>query len=239
MRSNHRFNTDSPKIKVVILEDDKFERQGMIADLGSADDIEVIGASAQPSQILAWVKEHCPDVAFIDLKTQGDINVGAATIREIKAISPEVKCIVLTSFPELPNFLVAFDAGAEGFLSKETPEGQLPSLAELVQIVVAGGRYYDANLVGEMRRYLDIKRLPFRRDRTGFVENPLTKREHDVLLELARRHTNAEIAAKLCITENTVRTHIGSINQKLGAKDRHEAVLIAMSMGWLNNADSE
>ena len=239
MLANEKHCLPGDKKKVIILEDSRYEALGMVTELNNAEDIELIAVSADPDELLALAKQHGPHVAFIDLKIQGDINVGARIIRELKRIDPNIKCIVLTAFPELPNFLAAFDAGAEGFITKEAVTPQ-PSLAELVRTIKQGGRYYDPDLIGQMRRYLDETRLPvIKKDKTGYERIPLTRREQEILPELAKRRTNAEIAKKFVINLSTVKTHIRNIIIKLGAKDRHEAVLIAMSKGWLNDPPPE
>jgi DNA-binding NarL/FixJ family response regulator len=103
-------------------------------------------------------------------------------------------------------------------------------------MIAEGGRYYDAEMVRLMRLYLDETRLPAaKKDQIGYMPNPLTKREQQVLLELAKKSSNSDIGTNLVITENTVKAHISSIISKLNAKDRHEAVLIAMARGWLVN----
>jgi len=218
--------------KVVILEDGKYHRMGMTIELEASPDIEVVGSSAQPNEIIEWVKQYKPDVAFIDLRIYGDINVGASTIREIKSLRPETRCIVLTAFPDLPNFLAAFDAGAEGFIRKAALPDQQPLLPELVRIVTAGGRYYDSEIVSQMRQCLDPTRLP----QFHHAENPLTPREREVLLELALNKSNADIAESLVISEHTVKAHISSIMSKLNVRDRREAALVAAAQGWLDSA---
>lgn len=226
---------NSKKLSVIILEDNRFEIVGMIAELKTDETIEVIKASPDPNEVLDAVKEHQPNIVFIDLKIQGDLNVGVTVIQEIKAISPAVKCVVLTAFPELQYFLTSFDAGAEGFVRKDASLHQQPSLTELCRIVSAGGRYYDPYLVGQMRAYLDLSRLPLPGSQVKFSENPLTSREQEVLGKLAAGQTNMSIANELVISENTVKTHLNNIKAKLGARNRHEAVLIALSKSWLNN----
>lgn len=235
-------HNDSPLVrsqpfKVVILEDGKYHRMGMTTELATSPDIEVVGASAQPDEIIEFVKKYQPDVAFIDLRIYGDMNAGASTIREIKALQPDVKCIVLTAFVDLSNFLAAFDAGAEGFIRKDALPDQQPLLPELVRIVTAGGRYYDPGIVSQMRQFLDPTRLPPQQFPVGNMENPLTNREREVLRELAKNKSNAEIADRLVISEHTVKAHISSIMTKLNVRDRREATLLAVAQGWLSFND--
>jgi DNA-binding NarL/FixJ family response regulator len=224
------------KISVIILEDNRFEIVGMMAELKMDENVEIIKASPDPDEVLIAVKDHQPDVVFVDLKIQGNFNVGITVIQEIKAISPAVKCVVLTAFPELQYFLASFDAGAEGFVRKDALPSQQPSLADLCRIVIAGGRYYDPYLVGQMRAYLDLSRLPLATPPSQLAENPLTTREQEVLAKLVAGKTSSVIAKELVISENTVKTHLNNIKAKLGARNRHEAILIALARGWLSNS---
>ncbi len=233
-------NTPSDeKLTVAVLEDHRHERMGMVIELNEVADIEVVAATADPEEIINLVKSQPPDVVFIDLKIGGDIRVGIEVIQQIKASAPQVKCIVFTAFPNLERFVAAFDAGAEGFMRKDASLDQQPSLGDLARQIKAGGRYYDADLVGQMRSYLDEDRLPFApKDETGQYRNPLTKREQEILLLLQKRYDNAKIAEVLVISPNTVKTHIHHMARKLGAKDRHEIVYIAIARGWLQDPDS-
>ncbi|MFX1411452.1 MAG: LuxR C-terminal-related transcriptional regulator, partial [Promethearchaeota archaeon] len=200
------------------------------AVLEGHDDIAVVGASAEPGDILTLIDSHEADLAIIDLKLHGRLDVGIDAIQQIKSRFPEVKCMVLTSFPELPNFLDAYNAGAEAFVRKEHFDYE-PSLADLIRLVVAGGRYYDPALVSQMIPYLDTSRLPMRGESVRTRGLDLTKRELEVLSLIVNKCSNQEIAEKLVISAHTVKRHVSSILYKLNATDRHQAALLAVSMG--------
>lgn len=221
-------------LKVVILEDGKYERIGMRVELEADGDIIVLGDSSDPGKILKLVETEQPDVAFIDLRIWGDMKVGVNTILDIKKISPEVKCVVLTGFPDLPNFLAAYDAGAEGFIIKDALPDRQPSLAHLARIVSVGGSYYEPGVVKKMRHYLDMTKIPPVGDAGPGNDSPLTERERDVLAQMAQGKSNADIALALTITENTVKTHISNIFAKLGVDNRRDAVLHAIPSGLLH-----
>ncbi|MFX1352841.1 MAG: LuxR C-terminal-related transcriptional regulator [Promethearchaeota archaeon] len=228
-------NPERLKLQVVILEDHPYERKGMEDELNSENDIEVVGASGEPGQIFETAKQHQPDVAVIDIRIYDDYEVGPAAIAALKQTLPEIKCVVVTAFPELENFLPAFDAGAEAFVKKASRQPR-PSLPDLVRLVAKGGRYYDPDIVDELRRYLHVTRVPSRVEHVTREENPLTPREREVLAQLAEGHTNPQIADNLVISVNTVKAHIASIKRKVDALHRHEIPLLAVAKGWLPNA---
>ncbi len=226
---------DPDKIKVVILEDGRYDRLGMITELRAESDIELPCATGQPDELLTAIQDHHPTVAVIDLRIYDDDTVGLEVIRKIKQMAPDVRIIVLTAFPELTNFLAAFDLGVKAFVKKAAIEPR-PSLTELVRLVAAGGCYYDPDVTRVMRQRLegmhpqqedDLLILPI-------TNTDISDRELEVLHLMAAGRTIQQIADVLVISHNTVKTHIRNLKAKLGAKDRREAVLIAESKGLLN-----
>lgn len=226
------------KYSAVILEDNPHQVKGMLAELNEATaEVEVLVAGPDPEEILAAVETHRPDVAFIDLHVRREVSVGLSTIQEIKKIAPEVKCVVLTTFPEFENFLRAYDAGAEGFVRKELPLTQKPSLIELIKIVTVGGTYYDRELEEQLRQ--EVRKSGLSRVNGDELErspNPLTEREQEILGLLAKPKTNPEIARALVISVHTVKAHIRNIKNKLRVQHRHQAVLVARVNGWLDDS---
>lgn len=223
------------KIRVVILEDGRYDRLGMITELSADPAIDLVDATAQPHELLAAIGEHVPQVAVVDLRIYDDDAAGLNVIREVKRAESPVKVIVLTAFPVLSNFLTAFDLGVEAFVMKAAIEPR-PTLTELVRFVAAGGRYYDPDMVSKMRRLLEGMH-PRQEDdpHTPPTAHPkLTHRELEVLHLLAAGRTVRQIADELIISIHTAKTHIGNAKAKLGAKDRREAVLIAGSADLLN-----
>jgi len=228
-----RDSTD--KIKVVILEDGRYDRLGMTTELSAEPAIELVCATAQPQQLLAAIEEHHPQVAVIDLRIYDDDAVGLEVIREVKHADLPVRVVVLTTFPELTNFLTAFDLGVEAFVKKAAVEWR-PSLSELVKLVAGGGRYYDPDLMHVMRQHLEGIRPPQEDDALALpvFKADISERELQVLHHLAADHTLAQIADALVITTHTVKTHIRNIKGKLGVRGRKDVVLTAASLGLLN-----
>lgn len=227
-------------IKVVILEDGRYDRLGMITELGAEPDIELLCATAQPQELLAAIEKYRPAVAVIDLRIYDDDAVGLEVIREIKHATPPVKVVVLTAFPELANFLMAFDLGVEAFVKKAASEPR-PTLCELIRLVTSGGRYYDPDLTRVMRQHLEGIRPPQAEDISisPIANTHVSSRELEVLRHLAGERTIQQIAEALVVSVNTVKTHIRNLKGKLGAKDRRHAVLIAAATGLLNSSSPE
>jgi DNA-binding NarL/FixJ family response regulator len=150
-----------------------------------------------------------------------------AAIRRIKAELPEVRILVLTTYDDDEKIFEGLKAGAEGYLLKDVPTGQL---AEAVRTVSRGESLLEpvvaAKLLGQFRELAQ-------RDTAAEDINALTERELEVLQLLAEGETNKGIAERLVITEKTVKTHVTHIYNKLGANNRAEAVAIAFARGLL------
>lgn len=217
-------------VRVVILEDGYFASTGMQVVLEREDDIEVVGDTADHTNILALVEQSAPDVAIVDLKLSGSIENGIEAISGIHRAFPEVQCVVVTSFPELPHFLACVKAGARAFICKDADPKLSPSLPDLVRKVSKGGRYYDPELVEHMVNYIDGGHL-HREQLSGESETQLTQRELEVLDLLIEERSNQEIADALVISSNTVKVHVSNICSKLGVENRHQAALVGIRRG--------
>ncbi len=144
-------SSESTTLKVAVLEDDRFAKEGIIAELESSG-IEVIGAVGDPEAIKRIVAEYRPHAVIIDLKLgRADQEYqGVDVISTIKQISPDTKCIVVTSFPTITNFRASILAGAEGFIAKENSIQNDLSIGEVVRRVMKGERCYDGELVAQI-----------------------------------------------------------------------------------------
>lgn len=219
-------NEPTTKIRVVALDDAKWDRDGILADLRDMPDIEVIAVTGDASRFMSLIKDEHPDVAIIDLRIGGDYEAGLKILTEVRAQSESVRCFVLTGYPTMVAFVEALDRKADAFISKEARHDGKYLLPDVVRSIMRGGRVFDGDLILDMRGELPLSHNPatgpdIRRN----VE--LTDREKAVLILVGRHRTNAEIGADLNISENTVKTHIGNILQKLDAVDRDHAYRIA------------
>ncbi|MFE7907309.1 response regulator [Streptomyces albogriseolus] len=212
-------------IRVLIADDQQMVRQGFTVLLNTQLDIEVVGQAVNGIEAVGQVGELVPDVVLMDIRMP-ELGGIEATAR-ITAVHPEVKVLVLTTFDLDEYVYEALRAGASGFLLKDASAEQL---AEAVRVVAAGDALLapgvTRRLIAEFSRLDPRPRTPQRR-RVG----DLTERETEVLSLIAQGLSNAEIAVRLVVAEQTVKTHVGRILVKLGLRDRTQAAVFAYESG--------
>ncbi|MFQ5924809.1 MAG: response regulator, partial [Dehalococcoidia bacterium] len=195
------------KIGVLIVDDHPVVREGLRSFLQLQKDMQVVGEAADGVEALEKVGELVPDVVLIDLVMPN--MDGITTIRQIRALSPSSRVLVLTSFSEDDKVFPAIKAGAHGYLMKDMRPADL---AQSIRLVCRG----EPSLHPEIARKLMDQLF----EGEGGAEDRLTGRETEVLLLIARGHSNKEIAAALQVSEKTVKTHVSNILQKLHLSDR-------------------
>jgi DNA-binding NarL/FixJ family response regulator len=207
-------------IRLVVADDQAMVREGFAAILGMEPDLEVVATAADGAEAFAQVRRHRPDVVVMDIRMPGVDGIEAT--RSITQHT-DARVLVLTTFDIDEYVFQAVAAGAAGFLLKDAPKGRL---VEAVRQVHRGDMLVDQ---GVTRRLVErfARSHSLGRDRLDV----LTDRERDVLLELARGRSNAEIGAALYVGEATVKTHVTSILRKLGLRDRVQAVVLAYETG--------
>ena len=200
-------------ITVVLADDHAMVRLGLEQLLGGADGIEVVGTAADGADAVAVVLEQRPNVVLMDLQMPGVD--GVAATRQIVASGVESEVVVLTSFSDRERIVAALDAGAIGYLLKDTdPE-------ELLEGIRAAARG-DSPLHPRAARQLLTARV-----KTPLVTVDLTPREVEVLGLVRQGLANKQIARRLGITERTVKAHLTSTFQRIGVSDRTQAALWA------------
>jgi DNA-binding NarL/FixJ family response regulator len=200
-------------ISVVLADDHAMVRLGLEQLLAGADGIEVVGSAADGAQAVAMVLELRPDVVLMDLQMPGVD--GVAATRQIVASGAESQVVVLTSFSDSERIVAALDAGAIGYLLKDTePE-------ELLEGVRAAARG-ESPLNPRAARQLLTARAS-----TPVLTVDLTPRELEVLGLVRQGLANKQIARRLGITERTVKAHLTSTFQRIGVSDRTQAALWA------------
>ncbi|MGB4777689.1 response regulator [Microbacterium sp.] len=216
-------------IRVVLVDDQELIRVGFRLVLESEPDIEVVAEAADGDTAVAAARRTTPDVVLMDVRMPGSDGISATA--RIVAEDPRVRVIVLTTFDLDEYAFGALDAGASGFLLKDARRDELIAA---VRSVHRG----DAVLSPRVTRELieRASRLAPADSASTLVED-LTERERDVFLAMARGLTNAEIAASLYLGESTVKTHVGHVLTKLGARDRVHAVILAHRSGLVGPAD--
>jgi DNA-binding NarL/FixJ family response regulator len=198
-------------IRVLIVDDHAIVRQGL-EQLLSSTDFEIVGSAADGEQGLDLALDLVPDVILMDLSMPGMGGVEAT--RRILALSPEQKIVVLTSFADQQLIIQALDAGACGYLLKDTPPDEIIAA---VRAAVSGG----------VPLHPKAARVLLDRQRGGRAARALSGREQEVLTLVAQGLANKQIARKLGISERTVKAHLTNVFQHLGVTDRTQAALWA------------
>lgn len=208
-------------MRIVIVDDDPLVRMGLKAIVGSEPGWTVVAEAGDGREALAVVAEHRPDIVLMDVRMPH--LDGLAATREITAGDSGAKVLVLTTFEVDEYVFEAMRAGAAGFVLKRVPPAEL---IEAVRIVAAGeSLLFPASTRGVIERFAQPK--------SGAGLPDLTDREQDVLRLLVRGMSNGEIAAKLFVAVETVKTHVASILMKLGVRDRTQAVIAAYESGFV------
>ncbi len=212
-------------IRVLVVDDQELVRSGFCVILDAADGITVVGEAANGEAAVSQVAAHEPDVVLMDIRMPG--MDGLEATRLITGGAPAApKVVMLTTF-DLDDYVYeALRAGASGFLLKDSPRHDLIAA---VRAAAAG----DALLAPSVTRRLieAFARRPPETSPSPSQLASLTAREREVLLLLARGRSNSEIAAKLFVSEATVKTHVGNLLAKLGLRDRVQAVILAYETG--------
>jgi DNA-binding NarL/FixJ family response regulator len=211
-------------VRVLLVDDDELMRAGLRTVLSSDQTIEVVGEASSGRGAISQVRARDPDLVLMDVR-MADLD-GIAATREVLAISPEVKVVILTTFEEDDYIFGALSAGASGFLLKRTrPE----ELLAAVHTVAAGDSLLSPSVTRVVIERMARQPLPNTPASARLEE--LTARERDVLEQIARGLSNSEIAATLVIEESTVKSHVKRILMKLALRDRIQAVILAYDSG--------
>ena len=218
-------------IKVVIADDQTLVRGGFRMILDAREDIDVAGEAADGAEAVALVAEHQPDVVLMDVRMPNVDGIEATL--QIVASGSTARIIILTTHDVDEYVFAALRAGASGFLLKDV---RPPDLVEAIRVVARGDALLAASVT---RRLLDrfAAVLPDDAARPADLDE-LTERELEVLRLVALALSNAEIAARLVLTEATVKTHVSAVLRKLDLRDRVQAVVYAYDVGLVRPRSS-
>ncbi len=209
-------------IKVLICDDQEIVRQGLQLILETSTGIEVVGMARDGEEALELAAQTAPDVVLMDLKMPGMNGIQAT--RLLRERHPGVHVLVLTTFDADEWVFDAIRSGAAGYLLKDTPRDRL---AEAIRDTVAGKTHIDPAVAGKLLSKL--QQIPA--SASTAAADCLSEREREILALVARGLTNAEIAARLYLSEGTVGNYVSSIYGKLGVSDRTQAAIWAMRYG--------
>lgn len=202
---------------VLLVDDHDLIRDGLTAVFSAESDMEVVGAAATVAEAIELYDEHRPQVVVTDLQLQD--GTGLDVIRRVRADSPDVGLVVLTMHSGDEQIFAALEAGASAFVGKDAPSAEVVKAAR--NAAISPGTFTSAGLAEAVVR------------RTTASSTRLSDRELEVLRHLAEGSSTAEIAARLYLSESTVKSHVQKVYQKLGAANRAQALVTAMRIGLL------
>ncbi len=203
-------------IRVLIVDDHPVVRSGLAGLLAPEEDIAVVGEAGDGWEALAAAEEVRPDVVLMDLRMPG--LDGADATGQLARVLPEARVLVLTTYDTDADIMRAVEAGATGYLLKDTPRDQL---ADAVRRAARGETVLAPPVAARLL------------DRVRNRETTLTSRELDVLSHVAQGLSNAEVGTRLFVGEATVKTHLLHAFAKLGVNDRTAAVTVAIARGLI------
>ena len=207
-------------IRILIADDHPIVREGLIAVLETQPDFAIVGEAASGAHAVERAAALRPDVILLDLELP-ELD-GVVALRQIRADNPAARTIIFTAFDTDERILAAVQAGAQGYLLKGAPREEL---FQAIRVVNGGGSLLQPVVAARLLRQVSGAAPP--------LPEPLTERELEVLRQLAKGRQNKEIATELWISERTVKFHVSSIQGKLGAGNRTEAVVIAAKQGLI------
>jgi two-component system response regulator DegU len=234
--------TEPRKIKVLLADDHQLFREGLKRILNMENDLEVIGECGDGIQVLEFCNKEKPDVVLLDINMP--IENGVVATERLRDIFPEIKVIILSIHDDESYVFETLRKGATGYLLKDMEAEQL---INAIRTVADGHAYIHpkvtGKLINQLRRmtYLDeigatSGAAASRETITKLIpkgNNPLTRREAEVLRLMAEGKSNKSIGESLFISEKTVKNHVSSILQKMEVDDRTQAVIYAIKYGWV------
>ncbi|MEV4201883.1 response regulator [Micromonospora globbae] len=212
-------------VRVLLADDQPLLRTGFRMVLGTEDDLDVVAEAGDGVEAVDLARRLLPDVVLMDIRMPR--MDGVAATRAIVDARLPVRVLILTTF-DLDEYVVgALRAGASGFLAKDVPA---EDLVTAIRTVAAGEAVVAPRILKRLLdRFADVLPDPSAAPPRSLAA--LTDREREVLVQVARGLSNAEIAAELSVSETTIKTHVGHVLTKLGLRDRVQAVVLAYETG--------
>ncbi|MCM3195557.1 response regulator [Priestia megaterium] len=209
------------KIKILIADDHHVVRKGLVFFLQTQPDLEIVGEASNGEEAVKLATSLEPHIVLMDLSMP--VLDGIEATKELKKQAPHIQVMILTSFSDQDHVIPALEAGASGYQLKESDPDELVAA---IRKLMNG----ENQLHPKVTTHLLTRLTKSNEKKVNFIDY-LTKREKDVLKEIAKGKSNKEIGASLHITEKTVKTHVSNILSKLGVQDRTQAALYAVQHG--------
>jgi DNA-binding NarL/FixJ family response regulator len=220
-------NKSKAKIQILLADDHNMVRAGIRQLIESAGDMVVIAEAGDGEQAQTLIQEHRPDVAILDI--QMPKATGIEVTRWVRANLPEVGVLILTAYNDDPYVMAVLQAGANGYVLKTADADEL---IQAVRDVNEGRSALDPAITARLMQNL------FKQSDRAPAE-PLTDRELEVIRLAAKGYTNKAIGIHLSISDRTVQGHLAHIFDKMHATSRTEAVMRAVSLGWISQVSEQ
>jgi DNA-binding NarL/FixJ family response regulator len=206
-------------MKIVICDDQAIVRDGLEMLLRLEPDIDVVGTAEDGAEAVELVAKKNPDLVLMDLKMP--VMNGVEAARQIRAKYPQVKVLVLTTYDDDEWVFDAINAGASGYLLKDTPRDEV---VKIIRGTISGKVYLDPSVAGKILEQVSSHQT----QPPTTITAKLTEREIEVLRLLAKGLNNKDTSERLFLSEGTVRNHVSTILSKLGVSDRTQAAVWAV-----------
>lgn len=215
-----------PPLRIIVADDQTSVREGLVIMLGLLPDIDVVAAAANGQEALDLVAEHEPDAILLDLHMP--IVDGVEATARLTAMHPETAIVILTTYADDNSVLSALRAGARSYLTKDTDRADI---AQALHSAARGLSVLDPAVRAALLAATTDPPAPTQPARPAPLPDGLTPREGEILALICSGASNADIAARLVLSNHTVKSHINRIFAKTGAANRTAAVLYAQRNG--------
>ena len=218
-------------ISLLIVDDHELIRQGIIHLFEGEADIKVVGSLETADVVIEKVKDSKPSVVLMDIQLGGSNQDGIAVAEQIKKENNDVKVILISMYDDESYIERAISIGVDGYVLKDIHK---ETLLKAVRTVASGDTFMDSRITRKlMRQYTSLKHEKQKEPATAQSNAKLSQRESEVVVHLAQGLSNKEIADKLYISEQTVKTHVYNVFRKLEVNNRIELTLYAVRTGLI------
>lgn len=225
------------KIRVLVVDDHELICQGIIHAVEGEPDILVVGAIGNASMVIESVEKEKPFIVLMDIQLGGGEKDGISLAEEIKKNFPQIKVILISMHEDEEYIERAISAMVDGYILKDIHK---ETFVKAIRVVAHGDTFMDSRITRRlMRQYTSLKEDKQQKQlRASLSDKALSPREKEVVVELAHGNSNKEIADKLCISEQTVKTHVYNVFRKLEVGNRIELTLYAVRNGLIEASAS-